>query len=167
MPEDQLRYDHMVEDALRTVVRQALGYVAEHGLPGNHHFYITFNTDHPDVVMPAPLRARYQGEMTIVLQHQFWDLDVGDKAFGVSLSFSDVRERLSVPYDSVIAFADPSVRFALQFDNEEAESLEAVMDSDEEAPPPEAEEEAPTKRGKKGKKADTANVITLDTFRKK
>jgi len=171
MPEDQLRYDRMVEDALRTVVRQALEFIAENGLPGKHHFYITFRTDHPDVEMPDSLRESYQGEMTIVLQNRFWGLDVGEAAFGVTLSFEHKPERLSIPFEAIIAFADPSVRFALQFDSGEADDLDALNEEDEEeAAVPHKETKAETsKKGKKKPKGkgDSANVVTLDTFRKK
>ncbi len=124
MADDDLRYDRMVEDALRGVVSAALTHVVERGLTGDHHFYITFRTDHPDVVMPDQLRARYPSEMTIVLQHQYWGLEVGPDAFGITLSFSNVPERLTIPFAAVAAFADPSVRFGLQFDvGEGARSL--------------------------------------------
>ena len=116
MADDELRYDRMVEDALRSVVNRALVHVAERGLSGEHHFYITFLTDHPDVVMPDHLRSHYPNEMTIVLQHQFWGLEVGTETFGVTLSFANQPERLTVPFAAVTAFADPSVRFGLQFD---------------------------------------------------
>jgi len=116
MADNELRYDRMVEDALRSVVSRALKHAAEHGLFGDHHFYITFLTDHPGVVMPDHLRSHYPNEMTIVLQHQFWDLEVGPESFGVTLSFANQPERLTVPYVAVSAFADPSVRFGLQFD---------------------------------------------------
>ncbi len=116
MADDELKYDRMVEDALRSVVNRALVHVAERGLSGEHHFYITFLTDHPDVVMPDHLRGHYPNEMTIVLQHQFWGLEVGTETFGVTLSFANQPERLTVPFAAVTAFADPSVRFGLQFD---------------------------------------------------
>src|SRR3546814_10129627 len=116
MGSDGLRYDRMVEDALRSVVRRSLIHIAQHGLPGSHHFYITFRTDHLDSEIPDALRERYPGEMTIVLQHQFWGLEVGDEQFCVTLSFADVPHRLVVPFAAVTAFADPSVRFGLQFD---------------------------------------------------
>lgn len=126
MVDDGLKYDVMVERALRGVLRDALNYVAENGLPGDHHFYITFRTDHPDVGLPDHLHERYPSEMTIVLQHQFWALEVAEESFGVTLSFSDVPEHLMVPFEAVVAFADPSVRFVLQFDGgaggEEAEA---------------------------------------------
>ncbi len=116
MADTELKYDRMVEDALRSVVGRALSHAAERGLSGDHHFYITFLTDHPDVAMPDHLRGHYPSEMTIVLQHQFWGLEVGPKAFGVTLTFAGEPERLTVPFAAVTAFADPSVRFGLQFD---------------------------------------------------
>jgi hypothetical protein len=116
MADNELRYDRMVEDALRSVVSRALNHAAERGLSGDHHFYITFLTDHPGVAMPDHLRGHYPSEMTIVLQHQFWGLEVGPEAFGVTLSFANEPERLTVPFAAVTAFADPSVRFGLQFD---------------------------------------------------
>ncbi|MDX1575120.1 MAG: ClpXP protease specificity-enhancing factor SspB [Kiloniellales bacterium] len=126
MGEEGLRYDAMVEQALRGVVRRALSYAAERGLPGDHHFYISFRTNDPGVDIPAQLRSRYPNEMTIVLQHQFWGLDVGEEAFGVTLSFSDVPERLTIPFSAISAFADPSVRFGLQFDSGQGEGGDTV-----------------------------------------
>lgn len=126
MGEEGLRYDAMVEQALRSVVRRALTYAAERGLPGDHHFYVSFRTNDPGVDIPAQLRSRYPNEMTIVLQHQFWGLDVGEEAFGVTLSFSDVPERLTIPFSAISAFADPSVRFGLQFDSSQGEGGDAV-----------------------------------------
>ncbi len=116
MADNELKYDRMVEDALRSVVRRALSYAAERGLSGDHHFYITFLTDHPGVTMPDHLRSHYPAEMTIVLQHQFWGLEVSPDSFGVTLSFANEPERLTVSFAAVTAFADPSVRFGLQFD---------------------------------------------------
>ncbi|MCC7426141.1 MAG: Stringent starvation protein B [Alphaproteobacteria bacterium] len=110
-----LRYDRMVEDALRAVVREALEFAGRHGLPGEHHFYVTFRTDHPGVQMPDHLRARYPQEITIVLQHQFWELKVFADRFQVGLSFGGVPSTLHVPFAALTQFADPSVRFGLQF----------------------------------------------------
>ena len=122
-----LRYDLMIKDALRGVMGRVLARVAERGLPGDHHFYITFRTGHPGVEMPAPLRRRYGGEMTIVLQHQFSGLEAGPDAFAVTLSFSETPHRLTIPYDAVVSFADPSVEFALSFETEpEAAGTEAA-----------------------------------------
>src|SRR5690606_10043115 len=113
--DELLRYDRMVEDALRMVVREALRITAEHGLGGDHHFYLTFRTDLPGVQISEALRQRYPREMTIVLQHRFWDLKVEDERFSVTLTFNEVPETLVVPFSAVAAFADPSVRFGLQF----------------------------------------------------
>ena len=115
MARDSLHYDKMVETALRGVVRQALASVVDQGLPGNHHFYLTFRTGHPEVEIADRLHAQYPQEMTIVLQHQFWGLEVTDEYFVVNLSFSNVPERLKVPYAALVSFVDPSVKFGLQF----------------------------------------------------
>ena len=115
MPAPQLDYGQLVERALRRVVHDALALVAEHGLPGGHHFYITFRTDHPGAVLDDSLRARYPTEMTIVLQHEYWGLEVGPDGFAVTLSFNAVAQRLEVPFEAIRVFADPSVEFGLQF----------------------------------------------------
>ncbi len=124
MTQDLIRYDVLVQDALRGVVRKILGEVLKAGLPGQHHFYISFDTQHPGVRMSTRLRQRYPEEMTVVLQHQFWDLSVTDIAFEVGLSFSGIPERLYIPYTAIKGFFDPSVQFGLQFepvrDGEEA-----------------------------------------------
>lgn len=115
MARDSLHYDKMVETALRGVVRQALASVVDQGLPGNHHFYLTFRTTHPGVEIADRLHSQYPQEMTIVLQHQFWGLEVADDHFVVNLSFSNVPERLKIPYAALVSFVDPSVKFGLQF----------------------------------------------------
>ena len=115
MGDNGLRYDVMVEAALRSVMRDALTHAIEHGLPGAHHFYLSFRTGHPGVQIDQSLKARFPEEMTIVLQHQFWDLSVDEDGFAVSLSFSNTRQRLIVPFAAVTAFNDPSVNFGLQF----------------------------------------------------
>lgn len=115
MARDSLQYDKMVETALRGVVRQALASVIEQGLPGSHHFYLTFRTTHPGVEIAERLHAQYPQDMTIVLQHQFWGLEVTDEYFVVNLSFSNIPERLKVPYAALVSFVDPSVKFGLQF----------------------------------------------------
>lgn len=111
----QIDYASLVEKALLRVVHDVLGMVEEHGLPGRHHLYITFRTDHPGVVMDDTLAARYPSEMTIVLQHEFWGLEVFDDRFAVTLSFNKVSQRLDIPFAAVTVFADPSVEFGLQF----------------------------------------------------
>ncbi|MFC3227823.1 SspB family protein [Marinibaculum pumilum] len=115
MGRDQMDYARMVEDALRDVVRKALIQVSENGLPGEHYFYITFRTDQPGVEMADYLRERYPQEMTIVLQHQFWGLEVEEEAFSVLLSFNKVHERLRVPLRTLVGFSDPTAQFGLQF----------------------------------------------------
>jgi hypothetical protein len=128
MAADQLRYDLLVQDALRGMVRKLLADTARHGLPGEHHFFITFDTADPGARLSPRLRERYPEEMTIVLQYQFRDLKVSEEAFEVGLSFGGVPERLTVPFAAITAFADPSVQFALQF-----ETLTAGQDNEEEA----------------------------------
>jgi len=170
MAGNELRYDRMVEEALRGVVGKALGQIAKRGLPGDHHFYITFRTDDPGVQVPDHLRQRYPGEMTIVLQHQFWGLEVGGEAFSVTLTFSDVPERLTVPYAAVVAFADPSVRFGLQFDVADGQGKTgAGQPAAAAAPEPATRDTGSTPPGSAEPAAvDSAeNVVPLDTFRRK
>ena len=178
----------MVEDALRGVLRQALKITQEQGLPGSHHFYVTFDTTHQGVRMADSLRAMHPNEMTIVLQHQFWDLSVEEDSFDITLSFSGVSQPLHVPFAAVTAFADPHAKFALQFHVEFEDEDEADLDEDGEefdqdddfemppmdnavvtqrlkterrAPNEESEESAPDLEEETGK------VVTLDAFRKK
>lgn len=154
--DEAFRYDKMVEKALRGVVQQALDEVVRDGLTDDHHFYITFFTDFPGVVLPTYLKDRYPGEMTIVLQHQFYDLEVNEDRFAVMLSFNNVPERLSIPLAAITIFADPSVNFALQF-----QPLNEDADGDLHF---EAEEIDVDKEDKQKKKGE---VISLDSFRKK
>jgi hypothetical protein len=113
---DQIRYDLLTQQALRGVVRSVLADAAKKGLPGDHHFFITFDTHADGVKMSERLRAQYPEEMTVILQHQFWDLTVSDTGFDVGLSFGGITERLSIPFDAITAFVDPSVQFGLQFE---------------------------------------------------
>jgi hypothetical protein len=115
-PDDRLDYQGILEDALRDVVRRVLARVAEHGLPGDHYFYLSFRTGHPGVLVPSPLRERYPEEMTVVLQHQFWNLEVGPEAFSVELNFSTARHVLRIPFAALTAFTDPAAEFALRFE---------------------------------------------------
>ena len=117
MPVDHIRYDILVQDALRGMVREVLAETIKKGLPGEHHFFITFDTTAEGVRMSDRLRAQYPEEMTVVLQHQFWDLKVSDDTFEVGLSFGGVGERLVIPFLAIRAFADPSVQFTLQFES--------------------------------------------------
>ncbi|WP_407530681.1 SspB family protein [Methylobacterium oryzisoli] len=116
MADDLIRYDLLVQDALRSVVRKVLGDAAREGLAGDHHFYVSFRTDYPGVRISQRLRDKYPQDMTIVLQHQFWDLGVTEHTFEVGLSFSGVPERLLVPFEAVTGFFDPSVQFGLKFE---------------------------------------------------
>ncbi|MCB1508184.1 MAG: hypothetical protein KDI98_05360 [Hyphomicrobiaceae bacterium] len=116
MAEDLIRYDVLVSEALRGVVRKVLAEVAKTGLPGEHHFYITFDTRVAGVRVSSSLKARFPEELTIVLQHQFWDLQITDHAFEVGLSFGGMTERLTVPFAAVTGFHDPSCDFALKFE---------------------------------------------------
>ncbi|MCA1910076.1 MAG: ClpXP protease specificity-enhancing factor SspB [Magnetospirillum sp.] len=161
MSEDTLRYDKMVEDALRGVVREALAVTARDGLFGDHHFYITFRTQFPGVAMADHILARHPDEMTIVLQHQFWDLEVTDTLFRVTLSFSGKPEVLVVPLAAVTGFADPSAKFGLQF--------QAVEDDDEEYEEYESDAEDHSDPAKDADQPDdsTGKVVALDAFRKK
>ena len=131
MPQDLIRYDLMVQEALKGVVRKLLIDAASSGLPGDHHFYISFRTPDPGVRISNRLREKYPEEMTIVLQHQFWDLGVTEHAFEVGLSFSGIPERLLVPFDSLTGFFDPSVQFGLKFELTGAEPA----DNDQETAP--------------------------------
>jgi hypothetical protein len=152
-PESLLPYDHWTEEALRAVVARALSHVAAEGLPGQHHFYITFRTDFPGVVIPARLLQKYPEEMTIVLQHQFDDLHVDEHGtyFGVTLSFSGVRSPLNVPLAAVTAFADPHVQYGLRF--RVAKPVPAPEAAPEHDTVPAGEE--------------TPQVVSLDAFRRR
>jgi hypothetical protein len=129
----ELRYDKMVEDALRGVVRQTLLEVEKGGLPPEHHFYVTFETTHKNVEIPDYLRQRYPSEMTIVLQHQFYGLKAAPDKFSVTLSFNNTPERLVIPYVAIRFFADPAVSFALQFEGPDGENLDDDDDEFDEA----------------------------------
>ena len=161
---NEINYNAMVEKALMEVVRESLRHAAENELPGDQHFYITFKTRFPGVTIPNHLSKRYQDEMTIVLQHQFWDIKVEDDFFSVDLSFNHKRETLTVPFDALTAFADPSVQFGLQFSSSmpgvEGE-LETADDGASHISPAITEE----KDGKPAEKQ--GEVIALDAFRKK
>lgn len=157
---DGLRYEQMMEAAMRGVMREALVQVAETGLPGQHHFYITFRTEYPGAEIPPRLAQRYPREMTIVLQYQFWGLAVLDDHFKVTLSFDKLKERLVVPFAAVTSFVDPSVQFALQFPGSEPPAL-ATTD-----PKPPAPEIPPTDP-KPPAEGGGERVVSLDKFRKK
>jgi len=155
MAQDLFQYDKMVERALRGVVRDALKRAAREGLKNAHHFYIGFDTRMPGVVIPAPLRSRYPEEMTIVLQHQFWDLEIAEDSFSVTLSFDKQLERLTIPFAAVRGFADPSVNFALEFTMPEGK------------PTPQRGVPAPVALPAKPAEKPSGEVVALDSFRKR
>ncbi len=186
---DKFQYESLVDEALRGVVRRVLTHAADRGLPGTHHFYISFRTTEPGVEMPDYLRAKYADEMTIVLQHQYWGLEVTDETFEVTVSFNKRNERLKVPFAALSAFVDPSVRFGLQFEKRgaatpslpapdkrpalvgpgaaggeakpgaEIAAPAASTDDDKAAPPAEGDGHDDKPGG--------AKIVTLDAFRKK
>ena len=171
MTEDIIRYDILVQNALRGVIRKVLSEVEKTGLPGNHHFFITFVTTAPGVRISNRIREQYPDQMTIVLQHQFWDLEVGETGFGIGLSFSDVPEKLYVPYAAVRGFYDPSVNFELEFDVGEADAEDESEETaaDEEAAPaavPAPDGEVPETVEATDEDA-SADVVSLDAFRNK
>jgi hypothetical protein len=147
MPVDHIRYDLLTQDALRGVIRTVLTDAAIKGLPAEHHFFITFDTRAEGVRMSARLRASYPGEMTIVLQHQFWDLTVGEDDFDVGLAFNGIPERLHIPLKAVKAFMDPSVQFGLQF-TVDVEAPQGEASTDVPAETPAAAREKPTPAAK-------------------
>ncbi|HEY4192187.1 MAG TPA: SspB family protein [Mesorhizobium sp.] len=181
MADDHIRYDILAQEALRGVMRKVLAEVARTGLPGNHHFFITFLTGAPGVRISSRLRERYPEQMTIVVQFQYWDLKVSDTGFEIGLSFSDVPEKLEVPFSAVRGFYDPSVNFELEFDVKTEETAEAgetagdppaiAIVSEKKAEPKEAKKKAaePEKAEKKSDAAPAkgADVVSLDAFRKK
>ena len=148
MPVDHIRYDILVQEALRGMVRDVLADAAKNkGMPGEHHFFITFDTTAEGVRLSPRLLAQYPEEMTVVLQHQFWDLKVTDEAFEVGLSFGGVAERLVIPFDAIKAFADPSVQFTLQFESlTEAPDEDAQETAAETDKPPAAKRPAPERK---------------------
>jgi hypothetical protein len=159
----EINYNQLVEKALMEVVRESLRCAAKDGLVGQQHFYITFKTNYPGINLPAHLQERYQDEMTIVLQHQFWNLTVEQNKFSLELSFNHQRELLEIPFDAVTAFADPSVQFGLQFNLGPDDTLETADTTATQND--EALEDVSASDEKEEPKA--GEVITLDAFRKK
>ncbi|HET9902145.1 MAG TPA: ClpXP protease specificity-enhancing factor SspB [Xanthobacteraceae bacterium] len=189
MPVDHIRYDLLVREALRDVVRRIMADVAKNGLPGDHHFYISFNTRAPGVRLSPRLREQYPEEMTIVLQHQFWDLTVDEHGLEVGLSFGGIPEKLAIPFDALKGFFDPSVQFGLEF--EPAGSTGDTAGQEEQSPtgfgatagrtaarpaadtgsapalPAHRDAEATGEGEPPTKPAGGAEVVRLDRFRKK
>lgn len=183
MAEDHIRYDILAQEALRGVMRKVLAEVARTGLPGNHHFFITFLTGAPGVRISTRLRERYPEQMTIVLQFQYWDLKVSETGFEVGLSFSDIPEKLEIPFSAVRGFYDPSVNFELEFDVKQESVVEVPAEPPATLKKPETAKVPATtaKKGEQRKKDDSkpakdvpaeteaksADVVSLDAFRKK
>jgi len=162
----KIDYELMVQESLRNVIKDTLKMVSKNGLPGTHHFYLSFKTNYPGVDLPDFLREEYPEEITIVLQYEFWDLEVAEESFCVTLCFNDIHERLNVPFNAIVSFVDPSVKFGLQF-------TPAEIDEDAIKTLPIEEKKKPTRKSTKSAletKNDTTmsdNVVTLDAFRKK
>lgn len=179
MATDHIRYDVLARDALRGVLRRVLSDAAEHGLPGEHHFYITFLSNGEGVKLSPRLLAQYPEEMTIILQHQFWDLVVTEERFEVGLSFGGIPERLTVPFAAVTRFLDPSAPFDLQFDASDAVAEAPEAKAPASAPTsvlpaaPPRTETRPTETmaaesdEEPAKPSEGAEVVRLDRFRKK
>jgi hypothetical protein len=184
MPTDYIRYDLLVQEALRSVVRKVLGDAARNGLPGEHHFNIAFKTQAPGVVIPPAVLQRYPDEMAIILQHEFWDLEVTNDAFAVSLNFSRKPERLTIPFDSITGFSDPSVPFGFKLEPRAATEpvkapappREAARKSDPNAAAAPTKTgasasarsaEAATKKTERPREAEPAKVVSIDAFRNK
>ncbi|MEF2073937.1 SspB family protein [Consotaella aegiceratis] len=177
MGQDLIRYDILAQDALRGVIRKVLSEVARTGLPGEHHFFITFLTGAPGVRLSTRLREKYPELMTIVIQHQYWDLQVTENHFEVGLSFSDVPERLLVPFNAIRGFYDPAVNFELEFDVRDVEAAngetadDTATDEIDEPPTqiPAKAQPAPSATADPAQDEEkaSAEVVSLDAFRKK
>jgi hypothetical protein len=175
MATDHIRYDVLARDALRGVLRRVLTDAAEHGLPGDHHFFITFLSRAEGVKLSPRLLAQYPEEMTVILQHQFWDLVVTEDRFEVGLSFGGVPERLVVPFNAIKSFFDPSVQFGLQFEASDGAAAAAPAESPTSSLPavPPAPSALPIGAPSAGNQDDAARpsegaeVVRLDRFRKK
>jgi uncharacterized protein len=170
MATDHIRYDVLARDALRGVLRRVLADAAEHGLPGDHHFFITFVSTADGVKLSPRLLAQYPEEMTVILQHQFWDLVVTEDRFEVGLSFGGVPERLVIPFSAIKSFFDPSVQFGLQFETSDA--APPAEEGQSSASPATSVPQVPATEARDGKDepekpSEGAEVVRLDRFRKK
>lgn len=162
-----INYGSLMHQAMRGLIRNVLDDVKQNGLPGDHHFFITFDTGHPDVEIADWLSDRYPGEMTVVMQNWFDNLEVTDDGFAVTLNFGDAPERLYIPFDAILTFVDPSVEFGLRFESTDSEDAEegdvvpsplASKDRKKTAKVPKAVTSSPERKN--------ADVVSLDTFRK-
>ncbi|MEX3315340.1 SspB family protein [Sulfitobacter sp. PS-8MA] len=153
-------YGNLMHEAMRGLIRKVLQDVSDNGLPGNHHFFITFDTSHPDAELADWLSDRYPGEMTVVMQHWYDGLEVSDEGFAITLNFGDAPEPLYIPYDAIRTFVDPSVEFGLRFEQQESEE-DAEEDAD--APLDQTEQEDLEVAEEPAKDAE---IVSLDSFRK-
>ncbi|WP_407178953.1 SspB family protein [Bradyrhizobium sp. STM 3562] len=171
MATDHIRYDVLARDALRGVLRKVLSDAAAHGLPGEHHFFITFISSAEGVKLSPRLLAQYPDEMTIILQHQFWDLVVYEDRFEVGLSFGGIPERLAVPFSAITSFFDPSVQFGLKFEQSETAPEPAAQNLPAAPAAPASPLAAPAAPAEPAeepaKPSEGAEVVRLDRFRKK
>lgn len=172
---DTIDYPGLIDAAMRNVVREALIHVDKFGLPGDHHFFISFQTNYPGVSISPQLKSRYPEEITIVVQHQFWDLKITKSQFSIMLSFNNIPEKLVVPFDALTAFADPSIKFGLQFhgkkpvanstSDEETVACPVTGKNGSEKPPMAAfDEDAPSESAEA---ANDTKVVSLESFRKR
>ncbi len=162
-------FGSLMHEAMRGLIRKVLAQVAETGLPGEHHFFITFATAEPGVELADWLRERFPDTMTIVMQHWFADLEAGEKGFGITLNFNDTPEHMFIPYDAIRTFVDPSVEFGLKFESQEEAPGAGAHPPPKEAPPPApvAERASGQEAAENGEKPATdADVVSLDAFRK-
>ena len=167
MTQDFLEYPKMVERAMRGVVREALSVALESGLPGLHHFYITFRTKDPNVTIGDRLLVQYPDEMTIVMENQYWDLLVADDRFSITLSFGGAPETLVIPYAAITAFVDPSVKFGLQFDANSDDQADAPSRTDDTVLSPVGDAAPDGEKESTDPSTDDGQVVALDNFRKK
>ena len=163
---DSIDYGHLMHNAMRGLIKTVLEDVRDHGLPGEHHFFITFDTTHPDVEVADWLRERYPSEMTVVVQHWFDNLEIRDDGFSITLNFGDAPEPLNIPFDALRTFVDPSVEFGLRFEAEDDDDdddlgLHSVDDEAHIDAQPAAQKPEPEEKPKKD-----ADVVSLDAFRK-
>jgi uncharacterized protein len=163
-----INYGRLMHQAMRGLIRNVLEGVRKDGLPGEHHFFITFDTGHPDVEIADWLSDRYPGEMTVVMQHWFDKLEVAEDGFAVTLNFGDAPERLYIPFDAILTFVDPSVEFGLRFESSEAEGDDesAVVTSPRSVPDVPKKKTPPKRVDTKSAPKKDADVVSLDTFRK-
>ena len=161
-------YGNLMHEAMRGLIRKVLDDVAERGLPGSHHFFITFDTSHPDAELADWLSDRYPGEMTVVMQHWYDKLDVGDDGFAVTLNFGDAPEPLYIPYDAIKTFVDPSVEFGLRFETQDDEDGATVpgASADILPTPPATKPKPVAEKGAEDTDGKKAEIVSLDSFRK-